>query len=76
MLSAKQGSIQLHFLSLWYHLTWDCTRVSRTIGEHSTRLANEVIKKINKTWTLPESQKNVEHKDVGNTNSMKRLEEV
>ena len=35
MLSAKQGSIKYHFLSLWYDSTWDWTQVSRAIGEHS-----------------------------------------
>ena len=39
MLSAKQGGIKYHFLSLWYDLTWDWTPVSRTIGKHSTHLA-------------------------------------
>ena len=34
-LSAKQGSIKYHFLSLWYDSTWDWTQVSRAIGEHS-----------------------------------------
>ena len=33
MLSAKQGGIKYHFLSLWYDLTWDWTQVSRAIGE-------------------------------------------
>ena len=32
MLSAKQGSIKYHFLSLWYDSTWDWTQVSRAIG--------------------------------------------
>ena len=36
MLSAKQGSIKYHFLSLWYDSTWDWTQVSRAIGEHSS----------------------------------------
>ena len=40
MLSVKQGGIKYHFLSLWYDSTWDLTQVSRTIGEHSNRLAN------------------------------------
>ena len=35
MLSAKQGIIKYHFLSLWYDSTWDWTQVSRAIGEHS-----------------------------------------
>ena len=35
MLSAKQGGIKYHFLSLWYDSTWDWTQVSRAIGEHS-----------------------------------------
>ena len=42
MLSVKQGGIKYHFLSLWYDATWDWTLVSRTIGEHSTHLANEL----------------------------------
>ena len=33
MLSAKQGSIKYHFLSLWYDSTWDWTQVSRAIGD-------------------------------------------
>ena len=36
VLSAKQGGIKYHFLSLWNGSTWDWTPVSRTIGEHST----------------------------------------
>ena len=35
VLSAKQGGIKYHFLSLWYDSTWYCTQVSRAIGEHS-----------------------------------------
>ena len=35
MLSAKQGGIKYHFLSLWYDSTWDWTQVSQAIGEHS-----------------------------------------
>ena len=35
MLSVKQGGIKNHFLSLWYHSTWDWTQVSRDIGEHT-----------------------------------------
>ena len=35
MLSAKQGGIKYHFLSLCYNSTWDWTQVSRAIGEHS-----------------------------------------
>ena len=31
MLSAKQGGIKYHFLSLWYDSTWDWTQVSRAI---------------------------------------------
>ena len=37
MLSAKQGRIKYHFLSLWYDSTWDWTLVSWAIGEHSTK---------------------------------------
>ena len=40
MLSVKQGSIELHFLSLWYDSTCDWTEVSRAIGEHSNHYAN------------------------------------
>ena len=36
ILSAKQGGIKYHFLSLWYDSTWDWTPVSRDIGELST----------------------------------------
>ena len=35
MLSAKQGGIKYHFLSLWYDSTWDWTLVSPTIGEQT-----------------------------------------
>ena len=38
VLSAKKGSIEYHFFSLWYESTWDWTLVSWTIGEHSTSL--------------------------------------
>ena len=34
MLSAKQGGIKCHFLSLWYDSNWDLTLVSWTIDEH------------------------------------------
>ena len=34
MLSAKQGGIKYHFLSLWYNSTWDWTLVSQAIGQH------------------------------------------
>ena len=47
MQSIKQGCMKYHFKSLWYDATWDWTRVSRTIGEHSTYLANEPGYKIN-----------------------------
>ena len=33
ILSVKQEGIKYHFKSLWYDVTWDCTQVSRTIGE-------------------------------------------
>ena len=33
MLSVKQGGIKYYFLS--YDSTWDWTKVSRAIGEHS-----------------------------------------
>ena len=42
MLSVKQGGIKYYFLSLWYDSTWDWTQVSRAIGEHSNRLANDL----------------------------------
>ena len=42
VLRAKQGRIKYHFLSLWYDSTWASTTVSRTIGEHSTHLANGI----------------------------------
>ena len=35
-----EGGIKYHLLSLWYDSTWDWTPVFRTIGEHSTHLAN------------------------------------
>ena len=42
MLSAKQSGIKYHFFfTLWYDSTWDWTPVFRTIGEHSTRYAND-----------------------------------
>ena len=41
MLCVKQGGIKYHFLSLWYDSTYDWTPVSRTIGEHSTRIFKE-----------------------------------
>ena len=34
VLSAKQGDINYHFLSLWYDSIWDRSPVSRAIGEH------------------------------------------
>ena len=37
MLSAKQGGIKYHFLSLWYDSTWDWTPIAWTIGEQSTQ---------------------------------------
>ena len=36
MLSAKQGRIKYHSLSLWYDSTWDWTPVSQSIDEHTT----------------------------------------
>ena len=47
MLSAKQGGIKYHFLSLWYHSTWDWILVFRTIGEYSTHQANGTAQE---TW--------------------------
>ena len=40
ILSAKQGGIKYHFLSLWYDSTWDWTQVSLAIGENSSHYAN------------------------------------
>ena len=48
MLIVKQGSIKYHFLSLWYDLTWDWTKVSRAIGKHSNHYAN-----IQYKWGCP-----------------------
>ena len=48
MLSAKQGNIKYHFLSLLCDSTWDWTQVSRAIGEHSTHLANGLVLQENK----------------------------
>ena len=36
VLSAKQGGIEYHFLSLWYDSIWDWTPISRAIGKHTT----------------------------------------
>ena len=41
-LSAKQGGIKYHFLSLWYDSTCDWTLVSQTISKHSTHKANHI----------------------------------
>ena len=43
MLSAKQGGIKYHFLSLWYDSTWDWTPIIQTISEHSTHKANKQL---------------------------------
>ena len=43
MLCIKQGDIEYHFMSLWYNSIWDCTPVSRTIGEHSNHYTNGPI---------------------------------
>ena len=40
MLSVKQGSINYHFLSLWYDSTKDWTQVFRAIGEDSKHYTN------------------------------------
>ena len=37
VLSAKQGGIKYHFLSLWYDSTWDWNPVSWNIGEDSNQ---------------------------------------
>ena len=49
MLSVKQGGIKNHFLSLWYDSTWDWTKVSQAIGEHSPHYTN-VSYIISNTW--------------------------
>ena len=41
MLDAKQGSIEYHFLSLWYDSTWDWTPVSQAIGFVGKVFAND-----------------------------------
>ena len=48
MLSVKQGGIKYHFwvLSLWYDSTWDWTRDSRSIGEHSTHHTNGPVNNL------------------------------
>ena len=38
MLSVKQGDIKYHFLSLWYDLTWDWTKISWAIGMPQKRM--------------------------------------
>ena len=43
MLSIKQGGIKYHFLSFRNDSTWDWTPLSRTIGEHSSHLTNDLI---------------------------------
>ena len=43
MLSAKQGGIKHHFLSLWYDSTGDWTPVSQTIGECSIHYKNKML---------------------------------
>ena len=45
MLSVKQLGIKYHFKSFWYDSTWDWTKVSRAIGEHSNHYANDAIMK-------------------------------
>ena len=40
VLSAKQGSIKHHCMSVWYGSTWDWTPFSWTIGKYSTHKAN------------------------------------
>ena len=42
VLSAKQGGIKYHFLSLKYNSTEDWTPVSQTIGQHSTHSTNDL----------------------------------
>ena len=36
LLSVKQGGIKYHLKIFWYDAIWDWTKVSQTIGEHST----------------------------------------
>ena len=40
MLSAKQGGIKYHFLSLWYDSTWDWIQILGILGEHFSHQAN------------------------------------
>ena len=54
ILSAKQGGIKYHFLSLWYDLIWDWTPVSRIIGEHSSHLADRWDPKNTTTLAIKE----------------------
>ena len=76
MLSTKRGGIKYHFKILWYDSTWDWTQLSRTIGEHSTHLANEWKEKyerkqnelenmyIYKARVVPEYWYNVTHQNL------------
>ena len=41
MLIVKQGGMKYRFKSLSYDAMWVWTQVFRTIGEHSTHLANK-----------------------------------
>ena len=43
MLSAKQGGIKYHFLSLWHDLTWNLILVFQAIGEPSNHYANGLV---------------------------------
>ena len=43
MQCVKPGGIKYHFMNLWYDSTWDWTLVARTIGKHSTHLANGLV---------------------------------
>ena len=60
ILSAKQGGIKYHFLSLWYDLTWDWSLVSWTIGKHSTHEANGPVYNSD-TWYISNEQINEQH---------------
>ena len=44
-MTVKQRVIKYHFLSLWYDVAVDWTRVSRIIGEHVTHKAKEPVRR-------------------------------
>ena len=39
----KQGGIKDHFKSLWHDAAQGLIQVTKTIGKHSTHLANELV---------------------------------